>query len=386
VTVAVNTTVPYRLTRLGVVMRSDPAAEFEAEGVLNPASGRAPDGTLFLLPRLVSAGNVSRVGLAEVVVEGGIPTGVHRRGVVLAPDAGWERGRNNAGVEDPRITWLPRLGVHVMTYVAYGPLGPRPALAVSTDLIDWRRLGPLHFGYQPDLDTDLNLFANKDVVFFPEPVPGPDGEPAYAMLHRPMWDLGWFRPGEGVHLPAGVTDERPGIWISYMPAAEVEADLSALVRLRGHRLVALCEHPYEELKIGAGPPPVRVDEGWLLLHHGVRGHIPEGWDPKTQQVSYAIGAMILDPTDVGRVLARTAEPLLVPETDDEISGVVSNVVFPTAIEEIDGQRYVFYGMADAKIGVARLDRTDPAATTAGSDPAGTPSLTDWKDDDDAATS
>ena len=33
-----------------------------------------------------------------------------------------------------------------------------------------------------------------------------------------------------------------------------------------------------------------------------------------------------------------------------------NVVFPTAIEEIDGVRYVFYGMADTKIGVARLDR------------------------------
>jgi predicted GH43/DUF377 family glycosyl hydrolase len=36
---------------------------------------------------------------------------------------------------------------------------------------------------------------------------------------------------------------------------------------------------------------------------------------------------------------------------------VSNVVFPTAIEEVERIRYVFYGMADAKIGVARLDRT-----------------------------
>lgn len=32
--------------------------------------------------------------------------------------------------------------------------------------------------------------------------------------------------------------------------------------------------------------------------------------------------------------------------------------FPTAIEEIDGVRYVFYGMADAHIGVARLDRSE----------------------------
>jgi hypothetical protein len=33
-------------------------------------------------------------------------------------------------------------------------------------------------------------------------------------------------------------------------------------------------------------------------------------------------------------------------------GTVSKVVFPTSIEEIDGQRFVFYGMADSSIGVA----------------------------------
>jgi predicted GH43/DUF377 family glycosyl hydrolase len=266
-------TVPYILTRLGVVMTPEPGNDLEAEGVLNPASGRTPDGRLHLLPRLVASGNVSRVGLAEVVLDDGVPVGVERRGVVLEPDEGWERGLNNAGVEDPRITWVPRLGVHLMTYVAYGPLGPRLALAVSEDLRHWRRLGPLHFAYQPDLDTDLNLFPNKDAVFFPEPVPGPDGEPAYAMLHRPMWDLGWFRPGEGVHLPAGLTDERPGIWVSYVPAVEVERDLRALVRQRDHRLVALSAHPFEELKIGAGPAPIRVEEGWLLIHHGSAGTV-----------------------------------------------------------------------------------------------------------------
>src|SRR3954470_13376928 len=106
----------------------------EAEGVLNPASGRTPDGTLHLLPRLVARGNVSRVGLAEVRVRGGVPVGRERRGVVLAPDEGWERGATNAGVEDPRTTSLPSLGLTVMTYVAFGPLGPRLALAVSADL------------------------------------------------------------------------------------------------------------------------------------------------------------------------------------------------------------------------------------------------------------
>jgi predicted GH43/DUF377 family glycosyl hydrolase len=82
-------------------------------------------------------------------------------------------------------------------------------------------------------------------------------------------------------------------------------------------------------------------------------------DPFTpnQRVSYAAGAMILDPADPSRVLARSAEPLMAPETEQERSGTVPNVVFPTAIEEIDGTVFVFYGMADAHIGVAVLERT-----------------------------
>ncbi|WP_073389515.1 glycoside hydrolase family 130 protein [Jatrophihabitans endophyticus] len=335
-------------------MTPAPDEPAEVEGVLNPASGRDADGRLWLLPRLVAAGNVSRVGLAEVQVADGRPTGVRRAGVVLAPDAGWERAHDHGGVEDPRTTWIPALGVHVMTYVAYGPLGPKPALASSRDLRTWTRHGPLHFGYQADLDTDLNLFPNKDCVFFPEPVTGPDGRPSFAMLHRPMWDLSWIRPGEGTYLPAGVGDDRPGIWISYAAVEDVGTDPGALTRLSHHLLVAMPEYDYEALKIGAGPPPLLVDDGWLVIHHGVTGELVEGWDQQ-QRVRYCAGAMLLDRDDPTRVLARTAEPLLEPETGQETSGTVPNVVFPTAIEEIDGTHYVFYGMADSAIGVARLE-------------------------------
>ena len=72
---------------------------------------------------------------------------------------------------------------------------------------------------------------------------------------------------------------------------------------------------------------------------------------------YEAGALLLDPDDPARVLARTPEPLLSPETPEEVAGTVPNVVFPTAIEEIEGALYVFYGMADTSIGVARLQRS-----------------------------
>jgi predicted GH43/DUF377 family glycosyl hydrolase len=299
------------------------------------------------------------VGRARVVIENGVPVGVEREGIALQPDRAWEHGSEHGGTEDPRITWIPSLGIHLMTYVAFGPLGPRASIAVSDDARTWRRLGPIQFGYQDELDTDLNLFPNKDVLFFPEVVPDPNGRPSYALLHRPMWDFSFVRPQEHeIPLPAGTTDERPSIWISYVPADAATADITALTRPTGHRLVATPEHPWEQVKIGAGPAPLRVEEGWLLIHHGVSGEIVGSSFTPQQNVRYAAGAMILSADDPSQVIARTAEPLLTPETGDETDGVVANVVFPTAIEKIGDQHFIFYGMADSKIGVARLDRVD----------------------------
>jgi len=73
---------------------------------------------------------------------------------------------------------------------------------------------------------------------------------------------------------------------------------------------------------------------------------------------YSAGAMILSADDPGKVLARTSEPLMSPDHPEEQVGTVSNVVFPTCIEETSAGTFVFYGMADARIGVARLDRVD----------------------------
>jgi predicted GH43/DUF377 family glycosyl hydrolase len=353
-----SSSVPYRLTRVGVLMSAEADEPFEAEGVLNPATAWGADGDLYLFPRLVAESNVSRVGKARVILDDGVPTGVERQGVVLEPDRPWEHGVRHGGVEDPRITWIPSLGAHVMTYVAYGPFGPRPAVAISRDLERWTRIGPFQFKYDDALEIDLNLYPNKDVAFFPEVVPDPDGRPSYAVLHRPMWEFSFAQRGEVALLPAGTTDPRASIWISYIPEEAARADLSALTRPAGHRFVAGSEFEWESLKVGGGPPPIRVDEGWLLIHHGVSGEISdEPFVPQTK-VLYSAGAMILDAADPSQVVYRTSEPLLVPETPDELVGVVGNVVFPTAIEVIEGTHYLFYGMADAKIGVARLERTE----------------------------
>jgi predicted GH43/DUF377 family glycosyl hydrolase len=345
----------WTVRRLGVVMTPDPDDPREAGGVCNPGCARGPDGELYLFPRLVAEGNYSRVGLARVRFDGDVPVGVERLGVALEPEAQWECHRGGGGVEDPRVTFVPTLGRYVMTYTGWGPLGPRVALASSTDLERWERLGPVGFAFDPGLRADLNLYPNKDALLFPEPVPGPDGEPAFALLHRPMWDLSWANPAEGETPPPGLPDPRPGIWVSFVPAKEVLADPLHLTRLRDHRLVALPERPWEAAKVGGGTPPLRLDGGWLVIHHGVAGQLAPGRVEHQPAVRYTAGAMLLDPEDVTRVLARSTEPLLEPELPGEREGVVPNVVFPTAIDpRSEREADVYYGMADARIGAFRL--------------------------------
>lgn len=131
--------------------------------------------------------------------------------------------------------------------------------------------------------------------------------------------------------------------------------------------MAIPGHDFEALHIGAGPTPVRVEERWLLVHRGVKGSLTKScvWRHQQASVHYGAGAMILDAVDPSKVPARTSEPILAPETETEPSGTMPFVVFPTTIEKVDGARHVFHGMADSRIGAARLDRRAQNRTCTG---------------------
>ena len=103
----------------------------------------------------------------------------------------------------------------------------------------------------------------------------------------------------------------------------------------------------------------------------------EGPDGGGRQLCYAAGVMVLAKEHPRVVLYRSAEPVLVPVQPDERSGTVANVVFPTGIDRRDDlgppERFdVYYGMADDRIGVARLEVPDHLPTTA---PTGSPGVT-----------
>src|ERR1039458_5607607 len=156
----------FKLQRLGMVMEPEPGNPQEIEGVLNPAAARGPDGELYLFPRLVARGNYSRIGIARVRFnEAGDPAGVERLGIALEPEADYERRPDGSGgCEDPRITFRSPLKRYIMTYTAFSPRGPRIALAISTDLFHWRRLGLAKFG--PYQGIEFDDVDDKDASLF----------------------------------------------------------------------------------------------------------------------------------------------------------------------------------------------------------------------------
>jgi predicted GH43/DUF377 family glycosyl hydrolase len=221
---------------------------------------------------------------------------------------------------------------------------------VSSDLVNWERLGPLHYAHEPGT-PDLNVHSNKDGVIFPDPIQDPDGRPALALLHRPSYAGRHSLAGPTVTMgPGGVeTDEH--IWISYISLERAHADLRHLTQVHGHRTVMKPHAAWERLKIGNGAPPVRLPYGWLLLYHGVSGVETE----EVKRVRYCAGAAILDLDDPTRVLYRSSRPILEPVLGQELQGQVPGVVFPTATDRReDGHLDVYYGAADYAIGVARL--------------------------------
>lgn len=346
-----------KLHRLGTLMEPEPGNADEAEGVLNPAAARGPDGQLYLFPRLVGKGNYSRIGIARVQFDGqGDPAGVERLGIALEPEADYEiRPNGGGGCEDPRVTFVEPLGHYVMTYTAFSPNGPRIAVAVSEDLLQWRRIGLVTF--EPYEGIAFDGIDNKDASLFPMAVTNPKGEHAIALLHRPLFP--GTRPEEkSQKRELNVKDlHRESIWISYRLLDVDSRETTKLSHFTSHHRLAAPSAAWEHLKIGGGAPPVLTPQGWLMVYHGVREK-----DQKSDGVHplcYSAGIMLLEDGHPQRVLYRSPEPVLTPELQDERIGTIGDVVFPTGIDRRDdlGQpnRFdIYYGMADDKIGVASL--------------------------------
>ena len=88
------------------------------------------------------------------------------------------------------------------------------------------------------------------------------------------------------------------------------------------------------MQIGNCGSPIELDEGWLLLTHGV-GPVRK----------YSIGAVLLDKKDPSKVLARSREPLVRPEPSER-EGYVPNVVYTCGAMRHSDQIILPYAVSD----------------------------------------
>ena len=348
---------PFKLERIGTIMEPEAGNEHEMEGVLNPAVTRGPDGHLYLFPRLVGKNNYSRIGIARVQFNtAGDPIGVERLAIALEPEADYElRPNGGGGCEDPRVTYVEPLKEYIMTYTAFGPAGPRIAMAMSKDLFHWERWGLV--SYLPYEDVDFNGINNKDAVVFPVDIPSPHGHLSIAMLHRPLFP--GTSPEELASKPNTRKKDvhRESIWVSYCNLKEETNVAYDNAVYTSHNRLAVPVADWERVKIGSGAPPVLTKHGWLLVYHGV--HELPGSTKYLPKLCYSAGVMILSEKHPRQIIYRSPEPVLVPELPEETVGTIANVVFPTGTDRRDdiGQPEridVYYGMADNRIGVAKM--------------------------------
>lgn len=175
------------------------------------------------------------------------------------------------GIEDARFVEFAHNGrtTYYATYTAYSGRAIRSELLETTDFISFRM-------------TPLSGAAarNKGMALFPRKIDG-----RYAMIAR---------------------QDNENLYLIYSDDLYAWDGGSALLKP---------EFPWEFVQIGSCGSPIELDEGWLLLTHGV-GPVRK----------YSIGAVLLDKADPSKVLGRSREPLVRPEPAER-EGYVPNVVY-----------------------------------------------------------
>jgi predicted GH43/DUF377 family glycosyl hydrolase len=311
---------------------------FEAAALFNPSIVRHPEqgqpggATRFILSlRGIGEGHLSSVtfrtgtwhGDDTLTIDEPGPTGVPP---VVGPVQGWHDAQTiqlncsgsrdpsetvlfpvlasqERGIEDLRLTVLEREGrpaTYVGTYTAVDGQGASQELLQTDDFIAFK----MH-------PVGGDLAHSKGMALFP----------------RKLGDR---------YLAIGRQDNE-NLWL---------ATSQDLFTWDGGTMLAGPAYPWESIQMGNCGSPIEIEEGWLLLTHGVG-----------VMRNYCIGAMLLDRDDPARIIGRMAEPLIEPGDDDR-DGYVPNVAYSCG-GLVRGRKLLLpYGVADefTRFAIVSLDR------------------------------
>jgi beta-1,2-mannosidase len=345
----------------GAVLGPDPDAVFEcpvlgtkvawaAKDVFNPAAV-VHDGKVHLLVRaedLVGPfAGTSRIGLA--VSADGTSFTLHPE-PVLFPDGGrWLPWEWPGGCEDPRLVESPD-GGYVCCYSAFDGKTSCLMLATSDDLLHWEKHGPVFAG------TALARRWSKSGSIVTRVQ---DGRTVAARIDGRFY-MYW---GEGTCFLA--TSDDLIHWVPLQFDAGADRYLTSSTGSgteTGHWKVhavpgqvalrpVLVPRPgrFDSLLVEPGPPALLSDRGILLVYNGAELRRREGG--RAGGVAYRPGLALFDPHEPGSAIARCTEPLELVAAHD-LEGQVDQVCFAEGLVPFRGTWFLYYGMADSRIGCA----------------------------------
>jgi predicted GH43/DUF377 family glycosyl hydrolase len=204
------------------------------------------------------------------------------------------------GIEDPRVTQIGS-----WYYICYSAVSEHEVAGGLIRTRDWKRFERLGLILHP---------FNKDIALVP------------STRMRDYWLI---------HRPSGVIWARNDMWISRSKDLKYWGEPTCLAKSRPGK--------FDSARVGAGAPPVLTDKGLLEIYHGAN-----------PSYRYCFGAMLLDPDDPSKVLARSETPLMEPLAPYEKKGFFGNVVFTDGVILRGNDLWIYYGASDALTCLAKL--------------------------------
>ena len=210
------------------------------------------------------------------------------------------------GCEDPRLTLIG--DQIVMAYTALSEIDHEQLYQIALTSITVDNFLKKQWKWD-ERSLPFRGILDKDAVIFPKKIDG-----KYVMLHR----------------------IEPSMCVAYSDTLTRWYNIASLMRPR--------TKSWDCWKIGAAGTPIELNEGWLVIYHGVNF-----------ERIYSLGVLLLDRDNPETILYRSETPILTPVTDYERLGKVPNVVFSCGNVLINDEVLVYYGGADSVMCVATYE-------------------------------
>jgi predicted GH43/DUF377 family glycosyl hydrolase len=310
---------------------NDSVVRWEEYATFNPAAV-VRDGKVYVLYRAEDATgeakighHTSRLGLAES--RDGLRF-TRRSEPVLYPDKDAQAKYEwTGGVEDPRIVEMDD-GTYVLTYTQWNRDIPRLAVATSKDLLRWTKHGPaFEDGKYRNMESKSGAIVSRV---------------------------------EGNRLIATKVNGKYWMYFNVpdilIATSDNLIDWTPLEDTNGKLVKVLSPRPgyFDSWLVEAGPPAIITEHGILVMYNA--GNSEKYGDASLPHRTYTGGQALFDQRNPVKLIARTNEPFIRPTEAYERTGqYVEGTTFVEGLIPFNGRWYLYYGMADSRVGVAIWD-------------------------------